>query len=174
MRALLLAVTLVAVSACHPPSLRVRAAKTGSQFVHLGGKIVAVVRPAAPVIQAQLQATATDQARARAQAVAAEPQTLSFHSSHTVRHVDGGDGGDGGNARTSGTAMPEPTITRTTVAPVGVGLHARTQAGKNTCQVYKAIDECNASCTSMLRMGMMRAPGPDDITSCSCTEGVGC
>ncbi len=144
-------VAAVMVAACHPPSLRERAAQLGGRFAALGHATVRVVVPVAPRI---------DVVAPQVIAAMPAPQPIELH--RTVIHES--------SAPVQTAAAPEPvmTVNRVDTAPrTFFGMRFTKAGGGDACQRFDTLDACNSACTSLSQQRGMRG---EPNANCSCLE----
>ncbi|MGE5185071.1 MAG: hypothetical protein ACM31C_23545 [Acidobacteriota bacterium] len=154
-------VAAVLVAACHPPSLRERAAQLGGRFAALGHATVRVVAPVAPRIDVHVIANAAVQAAAP-QVLAAMPAPQPIELHRTVIHHS--------SAPVQTAAAPEPvmTVNRVDAAPpTFFGMRYAKAGGGDACQRFDTLDACNSACTSLSQQRGMRG---EPNANCSCLE----
>ncbi len=156
-------VAAVMVAACHPPTLRERAAQLGGRFAALGHATVRIVAPVAPTIDARVVANAAILAAAP-QVLAAMPAPQPIELRRTVVHQSSAP------VQTAAAPAPEPvmTVTRVDAAPrTFFGMRYTKSGGGDACQRFETIDACNQACTSLSQQRGMRG---EPNANCSCLE----
>ena len=165
-----LAISLLALAACHPPSLRDRAVAFGGKVSALGSQAAKLVAPAAPKLQIDVQGLAVGMAKDAVQRRVASAEPITFQKS--VRH----------SADAPAPAVrhdQEPALQVTHIdasKPEMFVLHGQTHAGKQICEAFTSMDACTSSCTGKLRVNAFTPPDqidPSSTKDCSCLEQQG-
>jgi len=171
---LLAASALVLVAAaCHPPSLRDRAASLGGKFAALGQATVKMVAPAAPKLHINVEGVATAMARDQLQQRVASVEPIRIDRS-VHRNTAPAD-----EAPPPARQDDEPAIQVTHLdasKPDMFVLRGQTYGGKQICEAYTSMDQCTSTCTAELRVNAFTPRDqidPSSTKDCSCIEQSG-
>jgi hypothetical protein len=145
---------IVALAACHRPGPK-----------RFGGQLVAIKDRIARAVKLDVKA------KVDLKALATPPPSTAPPAQQRVQEPP--------PASTPPTTAPPPTtsndppmqVTRVDASkPTVFVLRGQSHDGKSFCADYTTLQECNTSCTDMLRANALKKPEPSSAKSCSCTE----